>query len=177
MSATVVILNGGSSSGKTSIASCLQDLLPEPWLSLGVDTFIAMLPTRLFASEQGIEFQTDGQIGLSHEFTRLELCWMQGVAAMSRANAKIIITDGFLSGVISQQRWREALQGLEVLWVGVYCAAEVAAAREQLRGDRNIGMAVQQADLVHIGIDYDLTVDTTSTEAVVCAKQIKALLN
>ncbi len=177
MAATIIVLNGGSSSGKSSIALCLQDLLLEPWLSLGVDTFIGTLPTRLFASEKGIEFQTDGKISLSHEFTRLELAWMQGVAAMGKANAKIIITDGFLSGAISQQRWQKALHGLEVLWVGVRCAAEIAAIREQQRGDRSIGMAVQQAELVHIDVDYDLVVDTTNTEALVCAKKIMALLN
>ncbi len=114
---------------------------------------------------------------MSHEFARLELAWMQGVAAMGRANAKIIITDGFLSGTISQKRWRAALHGLEVLWFGVHCTAEIATAREQSRGDRSIGMAAQQADLVHIGVDYDLVVDTTNAEALACAREILAFLN
>jgi chloramphenicol 3-O-phosphotransferase len=34
----VTVLNAGSSSGKSGIARCLQAVLPDPWLALGVDT-------------------------------------------------------------------------------------------------------------------------------------------
>jgi chloramphenicol 3-O phosphotransferase len=37
----VIVLNGGSSSGKSGIARCLQAVLPDPWLVFGVDTLIA----------------------------------------------------------------------------------------------------------------------------------------
>ena len=37
-SAQVIVLNGGSSSGKSGIARCLQAVLPEAWLAIGVDT-------------------------------------------------------------------------------------------------------------------------------------------
>jgi chloramphenicol 3-O phosphotransferase len=45
----------------------------------------------------------------------------------------------------SQQRWRKALAGLCVLWVGVRCDGAVAAGRELARADRIIGMAASQA--------------------------------
>ena len=35
-------------------------------------------------------------------------------------------------------------------------------------------MAVSQAELVHRGVVYDLEVDTTHTEALVCARTIAA---
>lgn len=34
------MLNGGSSSGKSGIARCLQAILPEPWLTVGVDMLV-----------------------------------------------------------------------------------------------------------------------------------------
>jgi chloramphenicol 3-O phosphotransferase len=40
----VIVLNGVSSAGKTSIARCLQSLLPTPWLHLGVDDLIGAMP-------------------------------------------------------------------------------------------------------------------------------------
>ena len=40
----VIVLNGGSSSGKTSIARCLQRLLGPTWLTLGVDDLVRALP-------------------------------------------------------------------------------------------------------------------------------------
>jgi chloramphenicol 3-O phosphotransferase len=59
-----------------------------------------------------------------------------------------------------------------VLWVGVRCAAAVAASREVARGNRVGGMALSQAEVVHHGVAYDLEVDTTHAEALDCAHQI-----
>jgi chloramphenicol 3-O phosphotransferase len=36
----VIVLNGGSSSGKSGIARCLQAILPDPWLAFGTDTLV-----------------------------------------------------------------------------------------------------------------------------------------
>jgi chloramphenicol 3-O-phosphotransferase len=56
----------------------------------------------------------------------------------------------------------------------VRCDARIAAGRELARGDRIIGMAASQAELVHRGIVNDLQVDTTHTEALECAQAIAA---
>lgn len=61
-----------------------------------------------------------------------------------------------------------------MLWVGVRCESAVAAGREVARGDRVRGMAVSQAEVVHQGVVYDLEVDTTHTESLVCARTIAA---
>ncbi|MGH3155015.1 MAG: phosphotransferase-like protein, partial [Streptosporangiaceae bacterium] len=110
----------------------------------------------------------------SAEFRRLEAAWLDGIAAMARAGARVIVDEVFLGGAASQQRWQKALDSLQVLWVGVRCDAEVAAGREIARGDRVPGMAASQADLVHQGVMYDLRVDTTHTEAMECARSIAA---
>jgi chloramphenicol 3-O phosphotransferase len=93
---------------------------------------------------------------------------------MARAGARVIIDDVFLGGAASQQRWQKALGGLAVLWVGVRCESAVAAGREVARGDRIQGMAASQANVVHEGVFYDLEVDTTRTESLVCARTIAA---
>lgn len=174
MKTQVIVLNGGSSSGKSGIARCLQAILPEPWLSVGVDMFITTMPLSLQVSAEGIEVASDGAVTIGPEFRALEAAWNEGVAAMARAGAGVIIDEVFLGGAASQQRWREALGTLRVLWVGVRCNAEVAARREIARGDRVPGMAAAQADLVHQGIVYDLEVDTTHAEAMDCARVIAA---
>jgi chloramphenicol 3-O-phosphotransferase len=43
---TVIILNGTSSSGKSSILRALQDLIEVPLLDAGLDRFLWMLPRR-----------------------------------------------------------------------------------------------------------------------------------
>ena len=93
---------------------------------------------------------------------------------MAQAGARIIVDDVFLGGAASQQRWQQALGPLRVLWVGVRCDGAVAAAREIARGDRPVGMAASQAEVVHQGVSYDCEVDTTNTEALDCARAIAA---
>ncbi|MFE6893425.1 chloramphenicol phosphotransferase CPT family protein [Streptomyces sp. NPDC057694] len=166
----VIVLNGGSSSGKTSIARSLQELLPSLWLTLGTDTFVAALPS----ADAGIEFGADGTVTVGPEFRTVEAAWIAGVAAMAAAGARIVVDEVFLGGAASQARWRTALaaHGLDVLWVAVRCAPEVAARREAARGDRITGMAVKQAESVHVGVAYDVAVDTGSSGAEVCAREI-----
>ncbi|MGW4891220.1 chloramphenicol phosphotransferase CPT [Kitasatospora sp. NPDC004240] len=170
----VIVLNGGSSAGKSGIARCLQAVLPQPWLALGTDTLVDAMPASMRESAGGIDFAPDGGVTVGEEFRAVEAAWIEGIAAMARAGARVVVDEVFLGGAGSQERWLKALDGLEVLWVGVRCDAEVAAGRETARGDRIAGMAAAQAELVHRGVRYDLELDTTRTEALECARTIAA---
>ena len=174
MTTQVIVLNGGSSSGKSGIARCLQAVLPDPWLAFGTDTLIQAMPPSSQMSADGIEFAADGEVSVGPGFRTLEAAWIAGIAAVAQAGARIIVDEVFLGGAASQQRWKNALGPLRVLWVGVRCDAAVAAGRELARGDRVTGMAASQAEVVHRGVVYDLQVDTTHTEALACAQAIAA---
>jgi len=174
MPVEVIVLNGGSSSGKTGIARCLQAILPQPWISLSVDDLVEALPPSLTDSGSGIAFGQHGEVLVGAGFREIEAVWMAGVAAMARAGARIVFDDVFLSGAASQQRVRVGLEGLAVLWVGVHCAPEIAAGREIARGNRAAGMAASQAETVHQGVVYDIEIDTSHTESLDCARVIAA---
>ncbi|WP_329568703.1 chloramphenicol phosphotransferase CPT family protein [Kitasatospora sp. NBC_01266] len=199
MTTQLIILNGGSSSGKSVLARCLQAVLPRPWLTFGTDTFVEGLPASLRSpsspspssaspsssspsssspsdspSDAGIEFADDGTVTVGPVFRELEAAWITGITAMARAGSPVIVDEVFLGGAQSQQRWERAAEGLGVLWVGVRCAAAVAAEREVARGDRAVGMAAAQAELVHRGVRYDLEVDTAHAESMACARLIAA---
>jgi chloramphenicol 3-O phosphotransferase len=152
----------------------MQAVLPDPWLAFGCDSFVDALPAKMQASDEGIVFGADGGVSVGADFRALEAAWMNGVAGMVRAGARLIIDDVFLGGAASQQRWQKAIGELAVLWVGVRCEATVAAGREVARGDRTRGMAASQADVVHDGVFYDVEVDTTHTESLACARTIAA---
>lgn len=177
MSTQVIVINGGSSSGKSGIVRCLQAVLPDPWLRIGVDDLIAALPPALRAADGGIQFGGQGQVEVGAGFRAAEIAWITGVAAMARAGARVIIDDVFLGGASSQERVRALLDGLDVLWVGVHCDAAIAAGREIARGDRVSGMAASQAELVHEGVRYDIEVDTSHSEAIDCARAIAGCLS
>lgn len=168
------MINGGSSSGKSTIVRALQAVLPEPWLTFGVDTLVAAMPGGDQGTPGVLEFAPDGGVSVGPAFRTLEAAWIAGLAAMARAGAGLIIDEVLLGGADGQRRWQQALHDLEVLWVGVRCDPAVAAAREAARGDRVPGMAASQAGIVHHGVAYDLEVDTTHTEALTCARAIAA---
>ncbi|QYC38084.1 Chloramphenicol 3-O phosphotransferase [Nonomuraea coxensis DSM 45129] len=174
MTTQVIVLNGGSSSGKTSIARSLQEVLPDPWLAFSVDTMVEALPPSLRDSDAGLDYAPDGSVVVGPEFKILDGAWTAGIAAMARAGARVVVDDVFIGGPDSQERWRQALAGLGVLWVGVRCDPAVAAEREAARGDRPAGMAASQATTVHQGVSYDVEIDTSLAGPLDCARAIAA---
>ncbi|MER6049775.1 hypothetical protein ABT168_20375 [Streptomyces sp. NPDC001793] len=120
MTTQAIVLNGGSSAGDTSLARALQNVLPRPWLTFGVDAFVETLPPALTSAPDGLDVAPDGTVTVGPVFRRLEAAWRHGVAAIARTGTGVIIDDVFLGGATGQQQWRTALDGLDVLWVGVH---------------------------------------------------------
>jgi chloramphenicol 3-O phosphotransferase len=170
----VIVLNGGSSSGKSSIARALQEILPGAWLTFGVDVLIEALPGRGESPRSGLLLEPDGTVVVRPEFRAVQDIWYQGLVAMARGGAGLILDEVLLTGRAGQRRLQQALRGLDVLWAGVRCDPAVAARRERNRPDRVAGMAVRQALVVHAGVAYDVEVDTTSSTAAACAERIAA---
>jgi chloramphenicol 3-O phosphotransferase len=184
----VIVLNGASSTGKTTLAAALQDVLEESWLVFGIDTLISALPLALLEIHEeaiigahpkehevrpgGIRFDANGEIAIGSEFRRLEEAWLHGLSMMAASGVRLILDEVFLDGALSQNRVRQHLDGRHVVWVGVTCDVEVATRRERDRGDRVVGASAQQIGRVHQGVDYDLIVDTTSRSSLDVATEI-----
>jgi chloramphenicol 3-O phosphotransferase len=160
----VVFLNGSSSSGKSSIAWELLEVMPGPYFHLAVDAFNGMRAKRRSRELSPAE--------LTAVLTRTRAGFHRAAAGMARAGNDVVV-DHVLS-----ERWRlldclQVMDGLDVIFVGVYCAPAELARREQARGDRDPGTAAAQQERVHAHGDYDLRCDTTSTSARDCALAIR----
>ena len=155
----VIILNGGSSAGKTTLGRGLQSALPDTWLLLGIDLLIWMLPPEMINDTNGLSVH-NGVILRGELFMSLYAGFQKAVAALARGGVNVLLDDLTLDGVADQQRWNDALRGLGVLWVGVRCAPAIAAEREVRRQSRLPGIARHQAESVHVGVRYDVEVDT-----------------
>jgi len=177
MNTGVVVLNGGSSAGKSTIARSLQALLTEPWLTLGVDNLIDSLGPAATGSSSVIAFSPEGLVSTGTQFRQVEDAWYQGLAAIARSGTGVIIDEAFLGGGVSQSRLSSAFSDLKVLWVGVHCDPEVASSRESSRTNRVRGMARTQSSLVHEGVNYDIEVDTSNMSALECARIILRGMN
>jgi len=179
VSIDVIVLNGGSSAGKSSLAAELKQRLDGRWLSLGIDDLIKALSFGPNDTSAGgtMTFVHGGAIEIDPEFFPAQSAWYAGLAAIARAGVGLIIDEVFLNGGQSQDELRKALLGLRVIWVGVQCEADVAEARERDREDRTSGLARDQANRVHVGATYDLSVDTSKTTTDQCADDIIEILS
>jgi chloramphenicol 3-O phosphotransferase len=169
----VIVLNGMTSAGKSTLARTLQRKLAasgEPWIVIALDDVFARVPADWFQigdhvgphAEAGMIFaMVDGGIVRRvGPFGRTILAgYRAAVAGMARAGLDVIVDEVLLSAE-DWDGWQVELAGLSVRWVAVELALEIAVRRERDRGDRVIGMAAAQFDVVHSFATYDVRVDT-----------------
>jgi len=174
----VIVLNGGSSSGTSTLARSLQRRLGPSWLTLGVDDLLRALPggDDPVTGPASLHVGPGGTVAVDDDFRRAEAAWYRGVAAMVRGGVGVVVDEVLLGGAASQARMAEALAGVDVVWVGVRCDPEVAARREEGRPERIPGMARDQAERVHAGVAYDVVVDTADAGPEACAEAVMAFL-
>jgi chloramphenicol 3-O phosphotransferase len=168
---TVLVLNGTSSSGKTSIARALQSLLTEPYHHLQLDTFRAMEPRGYWD-----EWQHQASDVMALKLAALCRAMNAALTEYSRHGLNTIF-DTELSNPDSWQYVVQDLVEVPVLMVGVTCSAAVLAKREQERGDRWLGLAASQLDRIHKDKEYDLMIDTTVSSATECANALAEWLH
>lgn len=187
----VILLNGASSSGKSTVARELQRLLPEPHLFAGIDSFTPML-------------RPDGHIGMSWDRRTNENSGWPGaplrwrfpeledgpvaiefgekghrlIRGMHRSLAALALAgnDVIFEHVLLYQEWLddllEALNGLTVYLIAVRCPIGVIEERERGRGNRVVGQARTHHEAVHEGMIYDVEIDTAGTLAGAAAEAI-----
>lgn len=163
----VVLLNGASSSGKTTIARRLLADFTTPWFHMGVDMFGAM---RAEARTHQLE-----PSGLREVLRRTRAGFHRAVAGMAQAGNDIVM-DHVLS-----EPWRlhdllTVMRGIDVIFVGVHCSPADLARREQRR-DRVSGTAVGQSTTVHTHGLYDVEVNTSTATVEDCSAQIREYLH
>lgn len=156
----IILLNGTSSSGKSSIAKELLHTLDGTYYHLAVDAFNAMRERRGFSPEE-----------LGDVLYRMRRGFHRAIAGMA-AGGNNVVVDHVLS-----EPWRlsdclEVFAPFDVVFVGVHCSAAELERRERARGDRPTGLAAQQLGTVHAHGLYDIECDTTLTSAHDCARQI-----
>ena len=177
---SVIFLNGCTSAGKSSIAQALQVGLPEPYLLTGIDDAFAMLPPGMHNNKDGFFFDQneDGLIRLNFgEFGRATLkSHHRAAAAIAKSNVNLILDEVVLNFDLLES-WRTELRDLDVFWIGVHCDLAELERREIARGDRVLGQARGQFEIVHQHMKYDFEVDSTSATSKDCAAQIIDALN
>jgi chloramphenicol 3-O phosphotransferase len=171
----VVVLNGPSSSGKTTLATAFRDqraAAGDFWFMTGIDDFLAKLPVEWQSAgshsgpraAEGVRFErTDGglEVRVGSVGRQLIRAYQLGVAAAANAGLNVIV-DEVVIDETSWDDWASALAGHQVVWVGIRCSLEVAERRERSRPERYAGLTRGQAPVVHRFAHYDFEIDTTA---------------
>ena len=175
---TIIILNGVSSVGKSSIQKELQDMMEEPYLTFGIDKFlIGTLPEKHFTGEflqkQAPEEGVVGLHGYFYENEDGKQCKLQfgsagqnlirgfhkSLRAMADERNNLIV-----DYILYDQEWLpdlvDKLYGYPVYFVGVKAPLDIVEKREHKRGTSPEGHARAYHDIVHKHGVYDIVVDT-----------------
>jgi len=163
----LVVLNGASSSGKSTLARLLQGALPGEFLHVQLDVFRAMEPPDYFRSTNPSR----------NKLRVAALC-----RSLHRATREFVDhgQNVLLDHVLSPEAWDYLLEDFadcSPLLISVLCSPEELARREEVRGDRKAGLAASQAKSIHRGREYDFSIETTSATPAVCAAEIAAWLS
>lgn len=165
----VLLLNGASSAGKTSLAYALQEREPSaPWMVMSLDAFLSMC-----APHAGRAIQTEDDARLP-----LIAAYHAGIAAAARAGAWVIADHVVGEREEWMRDWACRMAGLPCRSIRVECRGDILRRREENRADRSPDWehARRQAAEIHSLLRYDACVDTSDDAASACAAHLREAL-
>jgi chloramphenicol 3-O phosphotransferase len=158
---SLILVNGPSSAGKTTLCRALQTAIEHPYLVVGFDDFIFMSAPRYYrGADTAQQSETDKWTALGAEMVRtsppgapvsvtarIGPVFRHLLDAMAPAvrtqidRGNPVIFDHVLHDRSMYESYLAASAGLDVFTVGVTCPLDVLETRERARGDRVLGRA------------------------------------
>lgn len=166
----IILLNGASSAGKSTLARGLQAVLPEAFWHYSIDHILAanILPHERI--KQGDFAWRDLRPAFFDGFHN-------SIPALAEAGNNLIVEH-----IVETRPWMDRLLHLlgplDVFFVGIHCPLPELERREKARGDRPIGDARRDFETTHTFGFYDFEVNSTqplnqNVQAVVTAWQTR----
>lgn len=151
----VILLNGPSSSGKSTLSRNLQAILQD-YEIISIDDFMKLRTDETIYEDDVYEISGD-------------MC----EAALTHLESGMgVIIDHVITSQRIYEQLLDYLKAYTVLRVRVSCPLEVLLQREIDRGNRCPGSAEASFHYLYPQEGYDLTVDTHAMTSVDCAKRI-----
>jgi chloramphenicol 3-O phosphotransferase len=148
----IILLNGASSSGKSSLARAVQARIEEPFWHISIDHLrdAGVLPTTRIRSG---EFQWSAMRDAFFEG------FEQSLLAYVRCGNNLIVEH-----IMESRDWLlrlvRLLEAQDVFFVGLHCDLAELERREIARGDRKVGDARRDFHLIHSYCRYDAELDS-----------------
>lgn len=191
-SGTVIILNGPSAAGKSSIQREFQHLMmPKLWIKLGIDNLfdkpmpdITMENLSYWQSQNDIRWVETSKDAESNNVITL-FTGVDGDKVAYGMNSAIVAyaesgCDVIVDYIAYKSEWigdlQKKLRGIKTVWVKVEIPLQALEAREAARGTSPKGHARSHYDLVHWDIAYDFILNSGNDSSVDLAKKLKEFI-
>lgn len=152
MAGRVILLNGASSSGKSSIVRAFRERIDAPFWHVSFDKLHEADVLPMARLRAGDFAWADIRETVFEAFHR-------SLPAYAGAGADLIVEH-----IVETRPWRDRLldllDGLDVFAVGVHCPLEELERRERARGDRPVGDAARDFATCHLHMIYDVEIDS-----------------
>lgn len=181
---TVIILNGPSAVGKSSIMRAFQEKHNAPWLGIGIDNFfVGVLPPKFYLEDKpehravmhGVATEDAGgklfTLRIGAQGQKVIKGMHRAIAAYARAGNNVIV-DYIMYDPAWLKDLQSSLSGIPVITIGVTASLSTIERREKMRGTSPEGHARSIYESVHQGWNYDMQIDTDAMTPEQIAAQI-----
>lgn len=189
---TVIILNGPSCAGKTSIQNAFQHLMmPNLWCKTGIDMLLdATMPNivpenfNFWTSENPLRwventYDSEGHkiftLFLGEQGKKVAYAMNSAIAAYAHNGCNVIV-----DYIAYDPEWltdlKQKLEGIKTYYIAVDISLDALEQREKARGTSPEGHARSHYFTVYGNITYDLRVNSEKNTPQEIARQIKELI-
>lgn len=187
---SIVILNGPSASGKSTVAKEFTKLFTKPYLKIGIDNFfVGVLPEQFVMGPvpkpetpddvvmQGISSQDKNGNPLFTLYVgpagQKVISGMHHAIAAYASQGNNVIVDYIAYEPAWVQELVNVLQDCDVYFIGIDIPLAVLEEREKSRATSPRGHARSHYDTVHADYEYDLRLDTSLLTGAQAAAALK----
>ncbi len=186
---TIIILNGPSAVGKSSLVKAFLARQRDLWLHAGIDQlYVGVIPPVWLddapehASVMTIKSSVD-DLGFPVVKAVFGPKGFQVVQGMHRAIAAYAAMGNsvIVDYIAYESSWVEdflrVTEGIPLVWVRVSAPLETIEARERARGTSPIGHARSHYESIHKGIDYSFCIDVDPSSPEEAAVQLEQFIH
>ncbi len=185
---SIILINGPSSSGKTTLAKLLQANLKQNYLYIGFDAMVSMMPSKAngWDGKEILDgfwsYRTYEPCGTMVAYLKRGEYAKQLIQSYKKAafvfanNGHNLVIDDICIFEGDFQNWQTLLKPFNVLYIGLDAPLETLEIREKQRPDRFQGSARAQRKTIHNHAKYDLWLDTKELSPKECVMKIMSCL-
>lgn len=192
MTNKIIILNGASSAGKTSITAEFKEIAKECYYHVRMDTIHSMLPKKHLIYDKHSELDSqfpslteDGKKGFY--FDKTGVCQfgeyarnisndMADIIRLLACNERNLIVDYVLFGLDDTKLISQKLHNFNAYIIRVYCEPEELRRREKQRRDRFVGSAEATQSLIDTEYN-DYVLNSTFKSPLELAQELYGFIN